>query len=128
VCQVGTFTPSEELQCFFRAWRGIDDDVGEILPFVRPDMMHRAGGDKDGSVRLYVVSDAVDRYAALGDKNSLSLGRSIGDCILVCQGQTWHIMLGTRVLRWTGVFRPGIVHRESDGNRGVKFDERWPFA
>jgi hypothetical protein len=42
-------------------------------------------------------------------------------------GQTWHIMLGTRVLRWTGVFRPGIVHRELEGNRDVKFDERWPL-
>ena len=32
----------------------------------------------------------------LGDKNSVSLGRNIGDSGLVCQGQTWHIMLRAR--------------------------------
>jgi len=53
----------------------------------------------------------------IGDKNSVSLGRNIGDSGLVCQGQTWHIMLGTRVFRWTGVFRAGIVRQERKGEQ-----------
>ena len=53
----------------------------------------------------------------IGDKNSVSLGRNIGDSGLVCQGQTWHIMLGTRVFRWTGVFRAGKVRCECKGDQ-----------
>ena len=37
-------------------------------------------------------------------------------------------MLRAGGLRWTGVLRPGSVHREPEGNRGVKFGVRWPFA
>ena len=37
-------------------------------------------------------------------------------------------MLGTRVLRWAGVFHHGIVPREFEGIRGVEFGQRWPFA
>jgi hypothetical protein len=51
---------------------------------------------------------SVSFFAGLINKNSVSLGRKIGDCGLVCQGQTWHIMLGTRVFRGTGVCRAGM--------------------
>jgi hypothetical protein len=64
----------------------------------------------------------------LRDKNSVSLGRNIGDSSLVCQGRTWHLMSGTRVSRCRVVFHHGIVQHELEGNRGFKFDERWPFA
>ena len=52
-----------------------------------------------------------------GDKNSVSLGRNIGDFGLGCQGQTCHIMLGTRVFRGTGVCRAGIVRWERKGEQ-----------
>jgi len=52
-----------------------------------------------------------------GDKNSVSLGRNIGDSGLGCQGRTWHIMLGTRVFRWTGVFLAGLVRGERKGEQ-----------
>jgi len=42
-------------------------------------------------------------------KSSHSQEQSMGDCTLVCQGQSRHIMLGTRVLHWAGVFRLGDV-------------------
>jgi hypothetical protein len=35
----------------------------------------------------------------------------------VCQGQTWHIMLGTRAFRWTGLFRAGMVRCECKGEQ-----------
>jgi hypothetical protein len=61
-------------------------------------------------------------------QNLLPMGRNIGQSALVCQGQTWHSMLRAGGLRWARAFRAGIAHREPEGNRGVKFGVRWPFA
>jgi len=35
----------------------------------------------------------------------------------VCQGRSWHIMLRAQGLRWTGVFRAGIVRWERKGEQ-----------
>jgi hypothetical protein len=45
------------------------------------------------------------------------MSRSTGESAIVCQGETWHIMLGTRVFRWTGLFRAGIVGCERKGEQ-----------
>jgi hypothetical protein len=42
---------------------------------------------------------------------------SVGEFAVGCQGQTWPNMLGTRVFRWTGVFRAGIVRWERKGEQ-----------
>jgi hypothetical protein len=64
----------------------------------------------------------------MGDKNSVSLGRNIGDSGLVCQGQTWHIMLRARGLRWTKAFRAGIARHDCTGEGAPRFAERRRFG
>jgi hypothetical protein len=45
------------------------------------------------------------------------MARSIGEFPVGCQGRSWHIMLGTRILRWTGVFRAGKILWERKGGQ-----------
>jgi hypothetical protein len=60
--------------------------------------------------------------------NLLQMGGSMRGFGLVCQGQTRHSMLRAGGFPWTRAFRAGIVHREPEGNRGVKFGMRWLFV
>jgi hypothetical protein len=64
-----------------------------------------------------------------GDKNSLSVGASIGEsAVVMTQGETWHIMLGVRGVLHEEVSRSGFVHRQPGVKRRDSFAERCGFS
>jgi hypothetical protein len=80
----------------------------ERNPHARLCVLEKKGGET-GRIIL--------RLIIFQDRNLLQMSRSIWESAIVCQGETWHIMLGTRGFRWTGLFRAGIVRCERKGER-----------